>query len=131
MTEDLTVDQALAEIIALSSKIEALDPDDPKRGQLERQRQRLRTDVRGAADASRSEAGLLNELGTLQRRLDQIDDRPIGQGWAEKGHYRWVNDPGAYSNRINEMLDAQDADERSTIVARIAEIEAVLDPEVD
>ena len=131
MTEDLTVDQALAEIIALSARIEALDPDDPKRVTLERQRQSLRTDVREAADASRSEAGLLNELGTLQRRLAQIDDRPIGKGWAEKGHYRWVNDPGAYSNRINDMLDAQDADERSIIVARIAEIEAVLDPRVE
>lgn len=126
MTDDLTIDQALAEIIALSARIDAMNPDDPKLVPLEHQRQNLRIDVREAVDASRSVPGLLNELGTLQRRLAQIDDRPIGRGWAEKGHYRWVNDPGAYSNRINEMLDAQDADERQTVVTRIAEIEAVL-----
>lgn len=62
------------------------------------------------------------ELGTLQRRLAQIDDRPIGRGWAEKGHYRWDDDPGVCSNNINEMLDAQDADERESVVTRIAEI---------
>ena len=127
MSDDLTLDQALAEIVALSAKIEALDPDGPKRVALERQRQSLRVDVREAADASRSGPGLLNELGTLQRRLAQIDDRPIGKGWAEKGHYRWVNDPGAYSNRINEMIDDQDAYERETIVTRIAEIQEALD----
>ncbi len=131
MTDDLTIDQALAEIIALSAKIQALNPDDPKRVALVSQREDLRIDVREAADASRSEPGLLNEFGTLQRRLAQIDDRPIGRGWAEKGHYRWMNDPGAYSNRINEMIDAQDADERATIVTRMVEIEAVLNPRAE
>ncbi len=126
MSDELTVDEALAGIIALSAKIDALGPDNPKRVDLERQRETLRVDIREAADAARPEPGLLNELGTLQRRLAQIDDRPIGKGWAEKGHYRWVNDPGAYSGRINEMLDAQNADEREAIVTRIAEIEAVL-----
>lgn len=129
MTDDLTLDQALAEIIALSAKIDALDPDHPKRISLEHQRDDLREDVREAADASRSVPVLLNELGTLQRRLAQIDDRPIDSGWAEKARYRgvrWINDPGAYSNRINEMIDAQDEYERSEVVTRIAEIEAVL-----
>ena len=132
MTDDLTVDQALAEIIALSAKIDALDPDNLKRVALERQRERLRSDVREAADTARSVPGLLNELGTLQRRLAQIDERPIDSGWAEKARYRgvrWINDPGAYSNRINEMLNAQDADEREIVVTRIAEIEAVLKQE--
>jgi hypothetical protein len=129
MADNLTVNQALAEIIALSAEIDALEPADPKRIAFERQRDTLRADIREAADESRSEAGLLNELGTLQRRLAQIDDRPIGRGWAEKGRYRWVNNPAAYSNRINEMLDPQDADERTTIVNRIAEIESVLSPQ--
>lgn len=127
MADDLTVDEALAEIIAISTKTDAMEPGEPGRIALERRRQELRTDVQKAADGSRSEAGLRNELGTLHRRLEQIDDRPIGKGWAEKGNYRWVNDPGAYSGRINEMLTAQDADERKVIVGRIAEIEAVLD----
>ncbi|MFV9671667.1 MAG: hypothetical protein ACNYZH_00455 [Acidimicrobiia bacterium] len=128
MTENLTLDQALAKIMALSAQIGGLDSTDPRRAALERERDGLRDDVREAADESRSVPGLQNELGTLQRRLAQIDDRPIDKGWAEKGHYRWVNDPGAYSNRINEMLDAQDADERESIITRIAEIEEVLNP---
>jgi hypothetical protein len=84
MTDDVTVDQALAEIIALSAKIESLDSDNPERIALERQREGPRIDVREAADASRSVRGLLNELGTLQRRLTQIDDRPIGRGWQRR-----------------------------------------------
>ncbi len=130
MTDDLTIDQALEKIIALSARINALEPDNPKRASLGRQRDELREDIQAATDASRSVPGLLNELGALQQRLTQIDDRPINEGWAEKARnrwVRWVNDPGAYSNRINEMLDAKDADEREAIVARIAEIEEVLD----
>jgi hypothetical protein len=127
MSDELTVDQALAEIIALSARIDASDSDSPKRVTLERQREMLRVDIREAADATRSEPGLRNELGTLQRRLAQIDDRPIGKGWTEKGNYRWVNDPGAYSGKINQMLDAEDAYERAEIVTRIAEIEAALE----
>lgn len=131
MTDDLTVDQALSEIITLSERIGELEPGVPKRIALEREREGLRTDVRTAYDASRSESVLLNELGALQRRLAQIDERPIDSGWAEKARYRgvrWINDPGAYSNQINAMINAQDADERETIVTRIAEIKAVLDP---
>ena len=134
MTDDLTIDQALAEIMSLSGRIDALEPDDPKRVPLERQRENLRVDVRKADDASRSLPVLLNELGALERRLKQIDARPIDEGWAEKARYRgmrWFNDPGAYSNRINEMLDAEDAYERSEIVERIVEIKAVLKQRAD
>lgn len=131
MNDDLTIDEALAEIMGLSARIDAMETDDPERVALERRRHDLRADVQEAADAARSEPVLRNELGTLRRRLTQIDDRPIGKGWAEKGRYRWVNDPGAYSNRINEMLDAEDADEREAIVNRIAEIEAALAPEAE
>ncbi|MEA3503377.1 MAG: hypothetical protein U9R47_11415 [Actinomycetota bacterium] len=131
MTDELTVDEALAAIISLSTRIDEMESDDPKRVVLEHRRHELRADVQQAADVARSAVGLRNELGTLRRRLAQIDDRPIGRGWAEKARYRWVrwvNNPGAYSSRINEMLDTQDADEREVIVHRIKEIEAVLNP---
>lgn len=131
MTDDPTLDEALAEVVALSSRIAAKDPEDPARLTLERQRDQLRSAIRSASDASRSDAALHNELGMLRRRLEQIDDRPIGKGWAEKGNYRWVNDPGAYSGRINEMLEAQDAHERAEIVLRVAEIEKALSPPAD
>jgi len=134
MAEELTIDQALAEIMTLSAKIEALDPGDPKREALEQQRDDLRADARRADDTSRSLPVLLNELGALQRRLEQIDSRPIHEGWSEKARdrgVRWLNDPGAYSNKINEMLNSEDADERAAIVTRIGEIEAVLKQRAD
>ncbi len=131
MADDQTLDQALAEILSLSARIDALELDEPKRIPLERRRDNLRADVRMAADASRSLPILQNELGALQRRLKQIDERPIDQGWAEKARYRgirWMNDPGAYSNKINDMINSEDAAERAQIVTRIGEIETVLSP---
>ncbi len=44
-----------------------LDPDDPKTLDLDRESESLRVEAREAADASRSETVLLNEVGTLQR----------------------------------------------------------------
>lgn len=127
MDEEVKIDAALAEIIELSAAIEAPAIDDRERKHLERRRSDLRNAVREAADAARPESGLRNELGALRRRLAQIDEQPIGKGWAEKGRYRWVNDPGAYAGRINEILIEQDADERAMILRRISEIEAAIE----
>ena len=126
MNDDLSVDEALAEIVSLSGQIDALAPDDRRRATLEHQRDQLRAAAREAADASRSNAGLRHELESLRRRLSSIDERPIGKGWAEKGNYGWVNDPSAYSTEINRAIEGQDAEERALIVTRIAELEAAL-----
>ena len=126
MSNDLSVDEALAEIVSLSGQIDALAPDDRRRATLEHQRDQLRAAAREAADASRSNAGLRHELESLRRRLSSIDERPIGKGWAEKGNYGWVNDPSAYSTEINRAIEGQDAEERALIVTRIAELEAAL-----
>ncbi|MEN8234631.1 MAG: hypothetical protein ABFR89_06875 [Actinomycetota bacterium] len=126
MSDDLSVDEALSTIRTLSDEIESLPPDDRRRATLEHRRDQLRAAARAATDASRSEVSLQHELAGLQQRLARIDERPIGKGWAEKGHYRWVNDPGAYANQINEKLNEQDALERATIIARILELERAL-----
>ncbi len=126
MNEPATVDELLAEIVELTSAIDASVPDSPERKRLERRRESLRDLARAASDNARSDADLRNELGTLLRRLSEIDDRPIDKGWTEKTNYRWFNDPGAYSSQINRKITEQDEDERAAVVKRIGEIEAVL-----
>ena len=125
MDDPTTIDELLAEITDISRRLDD-DPSPADRKRLEQRRTHLRTLARRADDAARSDAVLLNELGTLQRRRNQIDERPIAKGWTEKADIRWFNDPGAYSSQINRMIDGQDEDERASIVARISEIEAVL-----
>lgn len=127
MSDDFTVDEALSMIVSLSNEIDALPPDDRRRAPLEHRRDQLRAATREAADASRSETALRHELDGLFSRLAEIDGRPIGKGWAEKGHYRWVNDPSAYAGQINAMLDEQDAAERAKIISRIKELEQLLE----
>ncbi len=56
-----------------------LDPDDPKTLDLDCESEGLRVEVRKAADASRSEAVLLNELGTLQRGRTRDNRGPHGR----------------------------------------------------
>jgi len=122
MNEPTTVDELLAQIIAITAQIEAADPDTAHYERLQDRREELRTAAQRAGDAARSDAGLLNELGTLERRLEEIDDRPIGKSFMEKTNYRYYNDPGAYSSQINRMINQQDETERESITQRIAEI---------
>lgn len=126
MNDDLSVDEALSEIVSLSGRIDALPPGNRHRVGLEHRRDQLRAAAREASDASRSDAILRHELDSLQQRLAQIDERPIGKGWAEKGNYGWVNDPSAYSRRINRELEDQDAVERTAIISRIQELKKLL-----
>ncbi|MEN8114063.1 MAG: hypothetical protein ABFS21_06710 [Actinomycetota bacterium] len=127
MSDDLSVDDALSMIMSLSREIDSLAPDDHRRSSLEHRRDQLRVAAQSAADSSRSGVALHHELAGLRTRLSEIDGKPIGKGWAEKGHYRWVNDPSAYANNINAMLDEQDAEERAKIISRIKELEQLLD----
>jgi len=126
VTEPDSIDDLLAELVDLSGRLGGDDLTPAERSRLEDRRSRLRELARRVDDASRSRAVLENELGTLRRRLAEIDDRPIGKGWTEKTNTRWLNDPGAYSSQINRMIDDQDRDERTRIVERIGEIESAL-----
>jgi len=126
MKDPATVDELLAEIVAITEELENPALGNAERTALEARREALRDAAQQAGDAARPEAGLRNELGTLTKRLAEIDARPIGKGWTEKTSYRWFNDPGAYSSQINRVLTEQDEDERSHIVSRIGQIEAIL-----
>lgn len=126
MNEPKTVDDLLAEIIEITARINETEPGTEQREHLEARREALRSAARLAGDRARPDAGLLNELGTLNRRLAEIDARPIGKSFMEKTSHRWFNDPGAYSSQINRMIDGQDEDEREALIERIQEIKTVL-----
>ncbi|MEA2057859.1 MAG: hypothetical protein U9O63_04010 [Actinomycetota bacterium] len=113
-------------MIDINSRLERLAADDPGRRSLESRKEELQTAARLAADLARDPAALERELVQLRERLDEIDERPIGRSWAQKDNYRWINDPGAYSNVINRKIAEGDAGDRETIVERIGELETAL-----
>jgi hypothetical protein len=122
----ITVDAALTELRDINSRLERLALDDPARRTLESRKEELQTAARLAADRARDPAALERELDQLRGRLDEIDERPIDRSWAQKGDYRWINDPGAYSNVINQKIAEGDAAEREAITERIGELETAL-----
>lgn len=123
---EITVDEALAELMDINRRLGNLAGDDPLRRSLESRKVELQTAARQAADRGRDPAALELELAELRSRLRGLDDRPIGKGWSEKGNYRWINDPGAYANVINRRIAEGDSPDREWVEQRIGELEAVL-----
>ncbi len=117
------IDALLSEIRALSNQISQLD-DGPERLELEEQRDRLRTEARLLADASRREDNLEAELAAVEQQLAAIEDVAIKPAWQER--FRIINDPSAYRRRINESLDANDAGRREELEQRRSELLAAL-----
>ncbi len=122
----ISVDEALAEITQIIDRLNAMGANAPGRARLVARRDELRRAARDAAVASRSDDALRYERDQARRRLDELDETLIKPSWAERQPSKWVNDPGAYAHRINEMLEAQTEAEREELLRRIAEIDAQL-----
>jgi len=86
----------------------------------------LRKAAKYAANTSRQESILEYELNHLTKRLAELNGQLIGKSWPEKGNYRWINDPGAYSHQINRDIEEKQKPEREFLETRIAEVEASL-----
>ena len=128
MSDDrtLSVDEALSEITAITDRLDAMGPGDPGRNGLIAQRDELRRSARDASAASRSDDTLRYELDQAHRGLSDIEARAAERSRSEKRTFRWVNDPNSQSNRINQMLEEQDQEERLQLERRIGEIETQL-----
>ena len=128
MSDDRTtsVDEALAEITAITDRLDAMGPGDPGRAKLIARRDELRRSAREASAASRSVDTLHYELDQAQRALAEIDARSAERAKSQKRTFRWINDPDSYANRINQMLRDQDEEERRQLERRIVEIEEQL-----
>ncbi|MCH7844358.1 MAG: hypothetical protein IIC70_00605 [Acidobacteria bacterium] len=123
---NLSVDEALAEVTAIIDRLNAMGPGDPGRAGLVARRDELRKSARDASVASRSDDILRYERDQARRRIAELDSTPVKKSWVEKRNFRWINDPGAYSNRINQMIAEQNATEREQLERRIVEIDAKL-----
>jgi hypothetical protein len=124
--EQTSVDAALSEITAITARLDAMGPGDPGRRDLIAKRDDLRRSARDASAASRSVDTLRYELDRAYRLLADLDARAAERAKSEKRGFRWINDPDSEANRINRMLEEQDADARRQLERRINEIERQL-----
>lgn len=113
------IDEMLEAIQRLSQQISAL-PEGPARESLLAERDGLRAKARLAGDTRRPLANLQAELANVENQLSAIDDTAIKPAMNES--YKLITDPSAYRNRINESIEANEADHRSALVERRAEL---------
>lgn len=118
------VDATLAEIQRLRERIETLQVG-PERARLEAQRDQLRDRARLAADAARPVSHLRAELYSVEEQLKAMDAQLIKPALHE--HYKVITDPAAYRRRINERIEAGDADRRIALELRRAELLSALE----
>lgn len=128
---ELTPDQILAELRTLNDQLESLQPDSRERTALEERRAALRHQARMTSDAGRNPGNLRTELDHLRGRLTELDDERVEvPNWQKtltaNGRFSITN-PIADAARINAELDKATEPDRAAIVARIAQIEEVLD----
>lgn len=118
-----SVDAALSEITEITARLDAMGPGDPGRRELIARRDELRRSARDASAASRSVDTLRYELDQSYRALEDLDARATERAKSEKRAFRWINDPDSEANRINRMLEEQDAAAREQLERRVREIE--------
>ena len=125
-----TIDELLADIKAVSARIDALDADDPKRERLEAQRSALRETAQHIADATRHPDAIVRHIEALETRLREIERLIIKQGYMEKTVGPRIQDPGAYSHNINKAIAEDHADEVRAINDQLTRLRAVA-PQAD
>ena len=127
---DITPDELLDELSAITARLEELPPESPERSRLELQRDNLRETARRTADAARNLDSLRTELVHLRRRLAAFEadkvEVPDWQVALTRGGRFSLTDPVADAARINDAMDAATALDRASIEARIADLEETL-----
>ena len=127
---DITPDELLDELSAITARLEELAPDSPERSRLELQRDQLRATARRTADAARNLDNLRTELDHLRSRLAAFEsdkvDVPDWQIALTRGGKFSLTDPVGDAARINDAMDAATALDRASIEARIADLEETL-----
>jgi len=117
-----TIDDIYTALVSLSQQIENLSSTDPKRTQLETERDQLRNEAASLATSGRHPRSIELEIEAIEQRLDQIDALLITEGYAEKRGGRNLQDPSAYSGTINRLLSEQHADEVKSLTRRLEEL---------
>ncbi|MFV1971394.1 MAG: hypothetical protein ACC683_10380, partial [Acidimicrobiia bacterium] len=104
------IDELFSHIRAISESLDALSEGDPTRVDLIAQRDRLRVEARRLGNATRHPRSVEAQISMLENRLDEIRDKFVGKGYAEKYLTKGFSDPGAYSATINRKIEEEHAD---------------------
>ncbi len=121
------IDDLFTRISDLSTRIAALDENDPARTKLERDRALLRDRAAAIADAGRHPDSVRLEIESIQNRLAQIEQMKITEGYQEKRGGKTIQDPGAYSANINRLLSEHHGEEVEQLSARLTRLCSLLD----
>jgi hypothetical protein len=117
-----TIDDIYTALVSLSDQIKNLSSKDPKRTQLETERDQLRIEAASLANLGRHPRSVELEIEAIEQRLDQIHALLITEGYAEKRGGKNLQDPSAYSGTINRLLTEQHADEVKILTIRLEEL---------
>jgi hypothetical protein len=117
-----TIDDIYTALVSLSDQIDSLSSTDPKRTQLQAQRDQLRIEAASLTISGRHPRSIELEIEAIEQRLDQIDALLITEGYAEKRGGKNLQDPSAYSGAINRLLAEQHADEVKSLTKRLEEL---------
>jgi hypothetical protein len=117
-----TIDDIYTALLSLSDQIESLSSTDPKRTQLEAQRDQLRIEAASLAISGRHPRSIELEIEAIEQRLGRIDALLITEGYTEKRGGKNLQDPSAYSGAINRLLAEQHADEVKSLTKRLQEL---------
>lgn len=99
-----SIDDLLAKIKALSGSIERLSPEDPQRRRLMNQRDSLRQTASEIALQGRHPQSVEREIESIEKRLTEIKNLAIKEGYQERRGGKNIQDPSAYSANINKLL---------------------------
>lgn len=126
MKAPATIDELLARITDLSSRLASMPDSTPEYRKLDRDREELRALARSTANASRHPRAIEAEIEMLEARLSEIGNLYVKKGYAEQHLSKGFSDPGAYSAGINALLASEHAPEVERITQRISELRAVI-----
>jgi len=114
------IDELYERMLRVTTEIDRLPQDHPKRKGLENERDEMRARAATIFAAGRHPVSVEREIESLQRRLDEIKSMQITEGYQERRGGKNLQDPGAYSSTINRLLDEHHDQEVTTLSERIA-----------
>lgn len=124
------IDALLTEVQELSARIDAGPADDPATDELVLRRDELRRIAHHAALDRRHPKSVETEIERLEQRLSEIAAMLITKGYSEKYVGKTIQDPGAYSHTINELIGQEHRKEVADITERLTELRSI-DPDGD
>jgi hypothetical protein len=119
------IDDLFTQIQSLAELVESLPPKDPNRVRLEADRNQLRRRAALIADEGRHPQSVALQIEALERRRSEIESMFIKKGYSERSTMKKIQDPGAYSHTINNLLRAEYGSELTTIENQLVRLRGI------